>query len=172
MTLSPALIKAFIIFPLNVMGVIPAFILWYEGKFKLHQLEVVTAISGGVLVACGLVICWVTVSLFTDHGEGTPAPFAPPKKLVVIGFYRYMRNPMMTGVWCVLTGEAIFFQVAWNSAMVYDFFCGVHGSDTALGRAGSREAFWGILPRVQKEGSSLDTVTDSLIITSTFGKIL
>jgi len=56
--------------------------------------------------------------------------------------------------------------------MVYDFFCGVHGSDTALGRAGSREAFWGILPRVQKEGSSLDTATDSLIITSTFGKIL
>ncbi|HJL73185.1 MAG TPA: isoprenylcysteine carboxylmethyltransferase family protein [Nitrospinaceae bacterium] len=124
MTLSPALIKAFIIFPLNVMGVIPAFILWYEGKFKLHQLEVVTAISGGVLVACGLVICWVTVSLFTDHGEGTPAPFAPPKKLVVIGFYRYMRNPMMTGVWCVLTGEAIFFKSPGIALWFMIFFAG------------------------------------------------
>lgn len=30
-------------------------------------------------------------------GHGTPAPFAPPKKLVVVGFYRYVRNPMYIG---------------------------------------------------------------------------
>ncbi len=30
-------------------------------------------------------------------GCGTPAPFAPPKKLVVVGFYRYVRNPMYVG---------------------------------------------------------------------------
>jgi protein-S-isoprenylcysteine O-methyltransferase Ste14 len=30
-------------------------------------------------------------------GHGTPAPFAPPKKLVVVGFYRYVRNPMYVG---------------------------------------------------------------------------
>jgi len=27
-------------------------------------------------------------------GRGTPAPVAPPKKLVVVGFYRYVRNPL------------------------------------------------------------------------------
>jgi protein-S-isoprenylcysteine O-methyltransferase Ste14 len=30
-------------------------------------------------------------------GRGTPAPVAPPKKLVVVGFYRYVRNPMYFG---------------------------------------------------------------------------
>jgi protein-S-isoprenylcysteine O-methyltransferase Ste14 len=30
-------------------------------------------------------------------GCGTPAPMAPPQKLVVAGFYRYVRNPMYLG---------------------------------------------------------------------------
>ncbi|MGD0840277.1 MAG: isoprenylcysteine carboxylmethyltransferase family protein [Candidatus Acidiferrales bacterium] len=30
-------------------------------------------------------------------GHGTPAPIVPPKKLVVVGFYRYVRNPMYVG---------------------------------------------------------------------------
>jgi protein-S-isoprenylcysteine O-methyltransferase Ste14 len=30
-------------------------------------------------------------------GYGTPAPLAPPQKLVAVGFYRYVRNPMYVG---------------------------------------------------------------------------
>ena len=30
-------------------------------------------------------------------GRGTPAPVAPPQRLVVVGFYRYVRNPMYVG---------------------------------------------------------------------------
>jgi protein-S-isoprenylcysteine O-methyltransferase Ste14 len=30
-------------------------------------------------------------------GHGTPAPVAPPRRLVVVGFYRYVRNPMYEG---------------------------------------------------------------------------
>ena len=30
-------------------------------------------------------------------GRGTPAPFVPPQRLVVVGFYRYVRNPMYVG---------------------------------------------------------------------------
>src|ERR1051326_6848500 len=30
-------------------------------------------------------------------GGGTPAPMVPPQRLVVVGFYRYVRNPMYVG---------------------------------------------------------------------------
>ena len=30
-------------------------------------------------------------------GRGTPAPVAPPQRLVVVGFYPYVRNPMYLG---------------------------------------------------------------------------
>jgi len=47
---------------------------------------------------------------FTFVGKGTPAPFDPPKELVVKGPYRYVRNPMYVFVALALTGEAIFFE--------------------------------------------------------------
>ena len=41
-------------------------------------------------------------------GRGTPAPIAPPQRLVVVGFYRYVRNPMYVGFaagWIGLWGD-------------------------------------------------------------------
>ena len=46
---------------------------------------------------------------FSTEGEGTLAPWDPPRKLVVRGSYGYVRNPMISGVLSILAGEAIFF---------------------------------------------------------------
>ena len=41
---------------------------------------------------------------FAVAGRGTPAPIDAPKRLVVRGLYRYVRNPMYVGVMLVLAG--------------------------------------------------------------------
>ena len=47
---------------------------------------------------------------FAIRGRGTPAPIDPPKKLVVEGPYRVVRNPMYWSVLFVILGEALLFR--------------------------------------------------------------
>jgi protein-S-isoprenylcysteine O-methyltransferase Ste14 len=61
---------------------------------------------GLVLIAAGLALGVWTTRLFVRIGEGTPAPWDPPRRLVVEGPYRYLRNPMISGVIAILLGEA------------------------------------------------------------------
>jgi protein-S-isoprenylcysteine O-methyltransferase Ste14 len=41
---------------------------------------------------------------FTVNGRGTPAPIDPPKELVAIGLYRFVRNPMYVAGLVALIG--------------------------------------------------------------------
>ena len=110
MTLSPTLIKAIILFPLNVMGIIPVLIIWFTVNLEWYQFGIIQLVSGGTLIILGLHIIYVTVSLFTDYGKGTPSPYSPTKILVATGIYKLVRNPMTIGVWSVLIGEAVLFM--------------------------------------------------------------
>ena len=67
------------------------------------------SLLGAVLIALGLVLIAQTVALFATVGEGTLAPWDPTARLVVRGPYRRVRNPMISGVLCVLLGEALVF---------------------------------------------------------------
>ena len=60
----------------------------------------------GLLIALGLVLFGWTVRLFAGAGEGTLAPWDATQRLVVLGPYRHVRNPMISGVLAVLLGEA------------------------------------------------------------------
>jgi protein-S-isoprenylcysteine O-methyltransferase Ste14 len=52
---------------------------------------------GAVPSALGFAVALRCVWDFGWTGHGTPAPFIPPNRLVVVGFYRYVRNPMYVG---------------------------------------------------------------------------
>ena len=51
-------------------------------------------------------------------GRGTPAPMAPPQRLVVVGIYRYVRNPMYMGFITGWLGLWILFGRANRAAVV------------------------------------------------------
>jgi protein-S-isoprenylcysteine O-methyltransferase Ste14 len=64
--------------------------------------------AGGLLICAGLVPLVQSFTEFTK-ASGTPVPVAPPPRLVVSGFYRYVRNPIYAGFLVILAGEALLF---------------------------------------------------------------
>ncbi|GJL79122.1 MAG: hypothetical protein NPINA01_21110 [Nitrospinaceae bacterium] len=110
MIVTGRLIKVLLICPFNVMVVIPGLLLWISRQTGLLAsfnlgFNLYRGILGGFFIAIGMIGAYFCVALFTDHGDGTPAPWDPPKNLVVEGIYRHVRNPMIASVFCVLLGE-------------------------------------------------------------------
>jgi protein-S-isoprenylcysteine O-methyltransferase Ste14 len=64
---------------------------------------------GWIVIALGVVIAFGCAFEFAWRGIGTPAPFDPPRRLVITGLYRWVRNPMYVGLGVILLGEAITF---------------------------------------------------------------
>jgi len=62
--------------------------------------------GGAMLIAIGAMLFAASLSRFASEGEGTLARWDPPRRLVVRGPYRWVRNPMISGVVFVLFGEA------------------------------------------------------------------
>lgn len=65
----------------------------------------------------GFAVAWRCIWDFGRTGHGTPAPMAPPQKLVVVGFYRYVRNPMYLGFLAGWTGLWVVFGRASKTAL-------------------------------------------------------
>lgn len=64
---------------------------------------------GVALIAAGLPILLDSFARFALQGLGTPAPVMPPKRLVVTGLYRYVRNPMYVAVTALIAGQGLLF---------------------------------------------------------------
>ncbi len=64
---------------------------------------------GLFIMLAGSVMLIRCVRDFYVSGKGTLAPWNQPRQLVVIGLYRYMRNPMYVGVVLLVLGWSIYF---------------------------------------------------------------
>lgn len=67
-------------------------------------------IAGGAITSIGVTLMVSCVLTFALVGRGTPAPFDPPRRLVVSGPYRFVRNPMYIGADLALAGAAVYYQ--------------------------------------------------------------
>jgi protein-S-isoprenylcysteine O-methyltransferase Ste14 len=64
-------------------------------------------VAGAALLVLGVALVAWCVALFARVGQGTLAPWDPTRRLVAVGPYRHVRNPMIGGVAAMLAGEAL-----------------------------------------------------------------
>jgi protein-S-isoprenylcysteine O-methyltransferase Ste14 len=112
--LKSRVIRSAIALPVLVLTVIPFIILWWSDSFSpgwglTGWPGLLPYLSGFALIIIGLTLLISTVRLFSNVGKGTLAPWDPPVHLVVEGPYRYVRNPMHSGVFIALFGESLLF---------------------------------------------------------------
>jgi len=102
---------AFLVLPGMAAGVVPLVLSLFD-PFKGDG-----NLFGLVMLGIGLSILLWCVRDFYMSGKGTLAPWDPPKNLVIVGLYRYLRNPMYVGVLFILLG----WTIVTASPMVFGF---------------------------------------------------
>src|SRR5262245_18728618 len=114
----------FVIAPLVLAGFVPWWVTQWECRPAFFGLDL-TRILGGILIIVGVPGLVDSFARFALEGLGTPAPIAPPQKLVVTGLYRYVRNPIYIAVVAVIFGQALLFgdwRLLWYGALLWLFF--------------------------------------------------
>lgn len=107
--LSKAAWKAIFILPFNVLISIPVLLIYIFEEFSFCK-SISACLVALIFFVVGINLLVSTIKLFDKKGKGTLAPWAPTKKLVIAGAYKYVRNPMISGVICILISEALIFN--------------------------------------------------------------
>ena len=92
---------AFLALPGVVAGLAPALLL------SLDEHRGGISVYGVVLLVPGLLCLLWCVRDFLVSGRGTLAPWDPPRSLVVVGLYRFVRNPMYLAVLMIVLGWSV-----------------------------------------------------------------
>jgi protein-S-isoprenylcysteine O-methyltransferase Ste14 len=92
-----------------VLVFLPAQLLSPPGISRPEKIEVSQVVGMVVAIGGGAIALWCILS-FAVVGRGTPAPFDPPRWLVVRGPYALVRNPMYIGAGLALGGASLFYQ--------------------------------------------------------------
>lgn len=96
----------FAVAPGVVAGVVPWWLTGWEVAEPLPY-GLPLRIVGAILLVGGAIFLVQAFARFVVEGLGTPAPVAPPERLVVGGIYRYVRNPMYLAVGATIVGQAL-----------------------------------------------------------------
>ncbi len=96
----------FVLAPGVVAGVVPWLLTGWRVQQPLPYWAPLRAV-GAVLIAGGALVLVQAFVGFVVEGAGTPAPVSPTERLVVGGFYRYVRNPMYVAVVAAIVGQAL-----------------------------------------------------------------
>ena len=100
---------AIAVLPFTVAVLIPVWLARRDGTalgLGSSAPQMAVQVTGVLLLAAGLLLFASSLRRFVTEGEGTLAPWDPPRRLVLRGPYRHVRNPMISGVVLVLFGEA------------------------------------------------------------------
>lgn len=105
-------LASILILPTTMAGVVPWWILSrYRGPDTRWAQGAALAWGGralgALLLVGGLALFAWCVALFARVGRGTLAPWDPTRRLVAVGPYRHVRNPMISAVLAVIAGEAL-----------------------------------------------------------------
>jgi protein-S-isoprenylcysteine O-methyltransferase Ste14 len=101
---------AIVVLPVTVTVFVPVWIAQRYGitlKLPSGAEDAVPQTLGTALLAAGVALFSWSLYHFATQGRGTLAPWDPPRRLVLRGPYRFVRNPMISGVTFVLVGEAL-----------------------------------------------------------------
>ena len=104
--------KAVLILPGTALIYVPVLIHWFGERWPFGSIPVTVwgLVLAAILAAPAFALAIATMRLFIYDGEGTPAPWDPPRNFVVSGPYRYVRNPMLTAVILMIIAEAAALQ--------------------------------------------------------------
>ena len=105
---SSALLFSFlflIVAPGTIAGLVP----WWLTSWRFLPGPLALRVLGLVLIAGGGYLLLECFGRFAVQGHGTPAPIAPPDRLVVTGPYRRVRNPMYVAVVALILGQVALF---------------------------------------------------------------
>ena len=104
---------------------VPARLLSWSGLVRPVAMEV-QQVVGMVIGAAGSAVALWCIFTFALVGKGTPAPFDPPRRLVIRGPYRFVRNPMYIGAGLALAGAALFYESLPLLGYISFFFLATH----------------------------------------------
>jgi protein-S-isoprenylcysteine O-methyltransferase Ste14 len=90
-------------------GLLAGYIPWRYFGLRDVRLDLAhPAHAAGVLcIAVGAALLLTCIWEFAHRGRGTLSPADPPRRLVISGLYRYVRNPMYLSVTLIVLGEVI-----------------------------------------------------------------